>query len=88
MIFIGYDYESRPISIVNAKTKELAYAYWQGAGIIPHSHKSIEEDFTDINTHITGVYPIMKTGEFTISELTHGNSSFAVLSKKILMIVK
>lgn len=60
MIFIAYNYEGIPISVVNAKSKELAYAYWHGAGIIPHSHKSLD-DFTPLEEHPTGVIPLIHT---------------------------
>lgn len=63
MIYLAFNYEGYCISIVNAKSKELAVAYWQGANIIPHSIKSLEEDYTPIEEHLTGVYPILKTQE-------------------------
>lgn len=69
MIFIGYNYDNKPISIVNAKSKELAYAYWQGKDILPHSHKCLEEDFTSLNDHPTGVFPIMETKELSDYDL-------------------
>lgn len=88
MIYIGYNYEGLPISIVNAKSKELAYAYWQGKDVLPYSHKCLEEDFTPLKDHLTGVYEILKTNELTISELTHGSSSFSMMSKKVLLVSK
>jgi len=71
MIFIGYNPEGYPVSIVNAKTKELAYAYWQGANMLPHSHKCLEDDFSSLDDHPTGVFPILKTKEFTDYDLSH-----------------
>jgi hypothetical protein len=58
MVYIGYNHDKVPISIVNAKSKELAYAYWQGKGILPHSHKCLEneEDFEPLKTHPTGCF--------------------------------
>jgi len=63
MTYIGYNHEGKPISIVVAKSKELAYAYWQGKGILPISHKCVEEDFIKLEEHPTGVFPIMETIE-------------------------
>lgn len=63
MVYIGYNYEGKVVSIVNAKSKELAYAYWQGKSIIPHSHKCLEKDFTSLDEHPTGVFPIVETEE-------------------------
>ena len=84
MIFIGYNYDGFPISIVNAKNQELAYAYWQGLGLIPHSHKCLEKDFTPIEEHMTGVYPILKTQTidgYTLSEFRNRNKEFLLVSK-------
>ena len=67
MVFIGYDYNGSPISVVCAKSKELAYAYWQGKDILPHSHKCLEEDFTHLDEHPTGVFPIVQTKEVSLS---------------------
>lgn len=86
MVFIGFDYEGYPISIVNAKSIELAYAYWQGAGILPNSHKSLEEDYTNINDHATGVYPILKTEE--VSDYDLANNCRNPKGKKYLLISK
>lgn len=69
MIFIGLDYNNKIISIVNAKSKELAYAYWQGKDILPHSHKNLEEDYISLKEHPTGVYPILETYEKDVYEL-------------------
>ncbi len=63
MIFIGYDYNGKVITIVNAVSKQIANAYWQGADISVHSSKCLEEDFTKLENHPTGVFPLMKTVE-------------------------
>lgn len=63
MIFIGFNYEGYPISIVNAKSEELANAFWQGREIYPHSIKCLESDYEDINKHITGVFPLFEAKE-------------------------
>lgn len=82
MIFIAYNYENKPISIVNAKSKELAYAYWQGKDILPHSHKCVEEDFTKLDNHPTGVYPIMETEEVNSSKF----GDFNQRDKKLIIV--
>lgn len=58
MIFIGYDYDGYVISIVNAKSKDLAIAYWQGAGMYPNT--IVEDDCNGLKDHPTGVYPLIK----------------------------
>ena len=79
MVFIGYNHDNKPISIVSAKSKELAYAYWQGKDILPHSHKTVEEDFTPLNEHPTGVFPIMETAEVSLSSFGGNPSKYLVI---------
>ena len=86
MVFIAYNYEGLPVSVVCARSKELAYAYWQGKGILPHSHKSLDEDFTDIDEHITGVFEFIKTTE--VSDYDLSNTCRNPKNRKFLMIVK
>jgi hypothetical protein len=82
MIFIAYDYDGYPISIVNARNKELANAYWQGADIVACSSKCLEEDFESIDKHITGVYPILKTQEKNITSFgDHHGKKYIIVSK-------
>lgn len=66
MIVIGYNYAGKVISIVNTKSEELANAYWQGAGIYPYRTSILEKDFTPIEEHITGVYPLLRTEEIKL----------------------
>ena len=61
MIIIGYNYDGYVISIVNAKSEEFAYTYWQGQGTPIHSHVVL--DVNAINDHLTGVIPILRTEE-------------------------
>jgi len=63
MIIIGYNHQGYIISIVNTKSVELAYAYWQGSNAKINSHKIVEEDFLLSGDHPTGVVPILKTQE-------------------------
>lgn len=70
MIFIGYNYNGYIISIVSARSYELANAFWQGAGITPHHIKDLDRDFISLDEHPTGVMPILKTREVTKGENT------------------
>ncbi len=60
MIFIAVNHDGYIISIVNAKSLELANAYWQGANIIPNTVLN-KKDFTPLDEHPTGVIPLLKT---------------------------
>lgn len=78
MIYIAYDRDSRVIGIVNAKALALAKAFWQGRGVLPNTVKSLA-DFTDIDEHPTGVYPLLEVVEKEIYQLRDMNSSTKVL---------
>ncbi len=71
MVFIAYNYDGKVISIINAKSKELANAFWQGRKVCPHHIKSLREDFIPLSEHPTGVYSILETIEKEIN--IHGN---------------
>jgi len=86
MTFIGYNYDGYPISIVVAKSKELAYAYWQGKGILPHYHECVEEDYSSLDEHPTGVFPIMNTVE--VSDYNLSNNMRNPNGRKIIMVDK
>lgn len=60
-VFIAYDHNSVPVSVVCAKSKELANAFWQGKGLYPHTVKSLSQDFTPLADHPTGVFPLVST---------------------------
>lgn len=84
MICIAYDYSNRVISIVNAVSLEIAHAYWQGAGIIPHSSKA-ESDFTPIGETPNGVYPLLKTETRSVSRLHYeldGNAEVVIVKDR------
>jgi hypothetical protein len=66
--FIAYNHNNYPISIVVAKNKDLANAYWHGANTVPHNFKCVEEDFTKLEDHPTGVFPILSTREKEVYE--------------------
>lgn len=60
-VYVAKDYSGSVIGVVLAKNYELANAFWQGKGIIPHHVDSRTED--DLNNHPTGVLPIISTKE-------------------------
>lgn len=70
MIIIAYNELNVITSIVAAKSKELAVVYFQGANINAFCVKCLEEDFTPLSEHPTGVIPILKT---TVRELKDWN---------------
>ena len=71
MIFIAKDYEGSTISIVNAKSKEIALAFWAGKDIYPTNILSIDNfaDFADINKNPCGVYELINITKWNGSEL-------------------
>lgn len=80
MIFIAYDQNGVTTSIVNAKSEELALAYWQGADVDVFSHKSLD-DFMDLNNHPTGVYPILKTKNKSLSGFGKNPENYIIVLK-------
>lgn len=60
MVFIAYDYDSNVVSIVNAKSRELAIAFWQGKNIIADTIKCLDDpkDFIPLEEHISGIYEV------------------------------
>ena len=60
-VFIAKNYDGDVESAVLAKTRELAYAYWQGKGIYAHSVDERSED--SLLDHPTGVLPLVHTEE-------------------------
>lgn len=65
MIVIAYNHNGKVVSIVNAKSEELAKAFWQGRGIIYNTINNLDDKktFTSLDEHPTGVYPIFETIE-------------------------
>jgi len=66
LIYVAFDYEGTVISIVNARSLDLANAFWQGRGVIPHSTKNLLEDYTALKDHPTGVFPLFETEEIEL----------------------
>lgn len=65
MIFIGKDHNNTVISIVSAKQKESANAYWQGKGIMPHSIEEFDLSEDRENEEMGYVTPILNTKKET-----------------------
>lgn len=82
MIFIAKDYNGKVISIVNAKSLELANAFWQGRGVIPHTVSDLEKDYLPLEDHPTGVYELLKTKEREIK-----SSSYPYTNKTIIEVI-
>lgn len=78
MTFIAYNYNGIVQSIVVAQSESLAMAFWQGRGIIPQSVECVERDFSPIEEHSIGVFPILETEE---RELRNGRTALVVKRK-------
>lgn len=76
MIYIAYNRDCQPVSIVNARSRDVAIAYWHGAKIIPDTIKSLD-DFISIDVHPTGVIPLLTTHLVQVRSL---NSAGQVLT--------
>jgi len=84
MVFIAYNYEGFPISVVNSLSEDLALAFWQGRGLTVHSHGSLKEDFTPLKEHPTGIYEFIKTENVSDYDLDCRNPK----GKKFVLIKK
>lgn len=82
-IYVAKNYDGFVESVVLARNYELAYAYWQGLGVIPHSVDTLTNK--DLEDHPTGVIPIVKTKKKVIrpSEISNrtGYAEFLVIEK-------
>jgi hypothetical protein len=68
MIYIAKNHSGKIISIISAKSQELANAYWQGNGIIPFTESTFdlsEDRENEKNGYIT---PILKTKEIELKD--------------------
>ncbi len=81
MIFIAYNHEGYPISIISAKSQESANAYWQGKDQLPYSSKSFDIGEDRGNEKEGYVTPLLKTKE--VDAYLYRNSS-----EKLLMVDK
>ena len=82
MIFIAYNHDGLPVSIVSSKSEDLAKAFWHGGGIDAFSVKCLEnpEHFTQLNDHPTGVIPILRTTEIPVASIDTRNSHKKILT--------
>lgn len=73
MIFVAYNPDGFPVSIVSARNQELAEAYWQGSNTNAQSVRCLEnpEHFQPLDQSITGVIPILKTKEIVNPDNVH-----------------
>ena len=76
MIAIGYNHKGQPISILIAKSKDAAIAYWQGAGSLPHSERFIESIEPAEGTLVN---PLLKTVEIKLDGIS-GNTTLKIIS--------
>ena len=83
MVIVGYDHNGTIISILNAKSQELANAYWQGAGISIHRSRSLDdkETFMPLDESPTGVYPILKTKEIDVQLFGRNSKTVRIIEK-------
>ena len=56
-VYAALNHSKNPVSIVLARSQELASAYWQGKGIIPF--EIVEYDEFDLENHPTGVLSLI-----------------------------
>lgn len=76
MLVVSYNNRGQVECVVNAESKALAVAYFQGLGIEQHQVKT-EEEF-DFKNNGTGVVPIMKTRLVNIDRLNKGSEILTV----------
>jgi len=63
VIFIAKNYDGKVMSVVLARSYEMAQAYWQGRKVYAHTVETRTEK--DLEDHTTGVLPIVNTKEIT-----------------------
>ena len=63
MIFIAKNFDGKVMSVVLARSYEMAQAYWHGGKVYAHTVETRTEK--DLEDHITGVLPIVHTKEIT-----------------------
>lgn len=72
MIYIAFDANGTPLSVVNAIDEKMANAYWQGRGYAVHTVKSLD-DYTPLDEHPTGVIELVKTKRVNIDTMVKGS---------------
>lgn len=73
MVIIAYNKSGKVVSIVNARSEELAIAFWHGQKLDYDTHSRLDDTavFEPIETHVTGVYPILQTITITAGSMRH-----------------
>ena len=79
-IFIAKTYNGSIESVVLAKSYALAQAFWQGQGVVAHS--ITERSEADLESHPTGVLPIVKTRKIEASPFGGKSKEYLVISNK------
>jgi hypothetical protein len=69
MTFVCYNEKGIPVSVIAAKSDELAQAYWQGKGLTVWSSACLETDFTPLDDTLTGVIPLVTTKERNLGDV-------------------
>lgn len=82
MIFIGYNYDGYPISIISAKSEESANAYWQGKDCLPHSTRQFDVSEDRDNEKLGFVSPLLETHKASLSKFGQTPRDFLLVSKK------
>ena len=82
-IYIALDPEGYPESVVFAKSKELANAYWHGKGVYPYSTEEIGP--IDLKDHPTGVISIASSRKVQKYDLDHlkGDRELLLMNKRV-----
>jgi hypothetical protein len=81
MIFIARNGQGFIVSIIKAKSKELANAYWQGCGTDAFSIECLETDRIPFDEHPTGVMPILETMKKSLSKFASFPEDYIVVKK-------
>jgi hypothetical protein len=68
MIYIAYNFDGLIVSIVKAKSKEIAMVYWQGKGVDYDIIES-ERDFPEPNKDGVLVIPILTTKKKNLGDI-------------------
>jgi len=59
-VFIAYDERNFPVSVVKARSLDLAEAFWQGKGLYPNFSVNVDTERC-LEDHTTGVIPLVST---------------------------
>ena len=82
-IYIAYNFDNQPTSIVIADSEQSARAYWQGAGVDHHSERCIDLSDESDTEKLGYVTPILKTKEISCSNINRYD-----VNSKLLTVIK